>query len=842
MSNFRCHENKKIDLPEEGLVLLDGMSGQGKSTILDAFSYTLFGKPNKPYTFGKRTCQVTIYLKSLDMKIVRSSGPSRLLVYFKGEEYEGLGAQGIINTEICNINEFDYGCYIKQKSADSLVTMTPTQQLEFVQTMSFEDRNTSIKEAIKTKIQLFEKKQTSEKSKLEVTESELEKLNKYKAIADPLEGKTEEETRQNIENLKLSKKTSISKLEKNKKKIEDISEILKIQEELNKELETLRNTKKPDDEGKQNKIKKMYKRLIDLEREKENLKKKDEYRLQVKSLQSEIDEAKEKLDTLKTVTNEEIKQMKNYIKNHEKYLDLQEELEEEEDGFNKIKKPNEEFSFTEYEELLQEKEDYKLKLIEYNKSKKDYENLLVEIEEELNEEIESLSPKQIYKKLNNYIQRCGNVFECPSCEAHIVKRGDTYHITDEELGGEEFDQKSYEKILEFKSKIKNFNSVFKKEKPEFNEGELKRLFTLKSSWDDYERKTENLQELIRDLKKKIKVLEMYSNEEKAEEYEEKLEVINKENAERSTYQKIISTKTEKMTQIKLEKLSMLEDDVNEEDLLQEVFEIKAQLTYTTLKQYLENQDKILNLYIRQSQKVEDLQEELQEENIEDLQVENLKLKKDKQRLESEITLCGENIEDLQNKILDYVQKYLPYQKKKELETKYKKEKQDLESIESALRNYYILKDKCRQAEILSIEETVESINVQSKYYLDRMFPDLPIEVRLENYKPTGKGKNMRTEGKMNMSIFYKNNEYDSISQLSGGERDRVNLAFILAVNDMIGGEILFLDECLSSLDTETNTDIYMFLKNNCQHRLIIAVSHEAVRGLFDFVVDVVDVN
>ena len=104
-----------------------------------------------------------------------------------------------------------------------------------------------------------------------------------------------------------------------------------------------------------------------------------------------------------------------------------------------------------------------------------------------------------------------------------------------------------------------------------------------------------------------------------------------------------------------------------------------------------------------------------------------------------------------------------------------------------------------------------------------MFPDLPIEVRLENYKPTGKGKNMRTEGKMNMSIFYKNNEYDSISQLSGGERDRVNLAFILAVNDMIGGEILFLDECLSSLDTETNTDIYMFLKNNCQHRLIIAV-------------------
>ena len=193
-----------------------------------------------------------------------------------------------------------------------------------------------------------------------------------------------------------------------------------------------------------------------------------------------------------------------------------------------------------------------------------------------------------------------------------------------------------------------------------------------------EGKTENLQNSIDDLKKKIELLSMYSNEEKAEEYEERLEVINKENAERSAYQKIVFTKTEKMTQIKLEKLSMLEDEVNEEDISQEIFEIKAQLTYTTLKQYLENQDKILNLYVKQSQKVENLQEELEDENVEDLQVENLKLKKDKQRLESEITLCAENIEDLQNKILDYVQKYLPYQKKKELETKYKKEKQDLE--------------------------------------------------------------------------------------------------------------------------------------------------------------------
>ena len=37
--------------------------------------------------------------------------------------------------------------------------------------------------------------------------------------------------------------------------------------------------------------------------------------------------------------------MKNYIKQHEKYLDLQEELEEEEEKFDKIQKPKEEFFY-----------------------------------------------------------------------------------------------------------------------------------------------------------------------------------------------------------------------------------------------------------------------------------------------------------------------------------------------------------------------------------------------------------------------------------------------------------------------------------------------------------------
>jgi len=107
--------------------------------------------------------------------------------------------------------------------------------------------------------------------------------------------------------------------------------------------------------------------------------------------------------------------------------------------------------------------------------------------------------------------------------------------------------------------------------------------------------------------------------------------------------------------------------------------------------------------------------------------------------------------------------------------------------------------------------------------LEQMFPDNKMIATLKTVE----------SGTVETSIIYKGNEYTSIGQLSGGEFDRCTLASVCGINNMLNSQILMLDESLSALDADTNTEILMFLKEIAQEKLIIVCSHEAVKGIFD---------
>jgi DNA repair exonuclease SbcCD ATPase subunit len=144
-----------------------------------------------------------------------------------------------------------------------------------------------------------------------------------------------------------------------------------------------------------------------------------------------------------------------------------------------------------------------------------------------------------------------------------------------------------------------------------------------------------------------------------------------------------------------------------------------------------------------------------------------------------------------------------------------------------------LKDKYVQAEIVALESTIMSINEHTRYYLDTFFADHQLSAKLESVH---KGKKIQTL-KINTAINYKGNEYDNIDQLSGGEFDRCTLASICGINSMLGSPIMVLDESLASLDTDTNTEIIRFLSELAEDKLILVCSHEAVRGIFDDVLE-----
>ena len=78
LRNFRCYEDKVFDFGESGVTLLSGPSGVGKSTIMLAIHFVLFGVGTKLPTHGKKSCSVELVLP--DIKIVRSKGPVRLVV------------------------------------------------------------------------------------------------------------------------------------------------------------------------------------------------------------------------------------------------------------------------------------------------------------------------------------------------------------------------------------------------------------------------------------------------------------------------------------------------------------------------------------------------------------------------------------------------------------------------------------------------------------------------------------------------------------------------------------------------------------------------------------------
>jgi hypothetical protein len=179
--------------------------------------------------------------------------------------------------------------------------------------------------------------------------------------------------------------------------------------------------------------------------------------------------------------------------------------------------------------------------------------------------------------------------------------------------------------------------------------------------------------------------------------------------------------------------------------------------------------------------------------------------------------------------------YLNSQKKmKGLGKKLRVAESELVELESRLEGFKGLKKSIKEAMIVAMTDTIKSINYHAAIHLKKLF-DTPIDFRLTGLTTTQKGK---TSLKMSSKILYNGEEYQCIDEMSRGERQRCNLSFLLAVNDMIGSKLLMLDECLNSMDVSAKREVLDVLKDMGDERLILLASHEAVQGVFRNVIEV----
>lgn len=730
--NFKCHVDRTFEFPDEGFFLINGKNGQGKSTILEAIFYAFYGNMKKPYSFGKTTCSVEVFYGG--MHITRTNRPNRLVLDIAGETFEDDVAQYEINRQVGNIHEFIAGSYIKQKSTTSILSLTPTEQLQFIKNIAFDvNTNENIKAGIKDYIKDTNEDIIRIKKDIELANSQLEELNskEYPIVENPLGTTSEEKFEANF--AKLGE--IISQLQKRKK---------------DKELEL----------QKVEKLEKSTQKILD---------KKTECECQLQKLEDDLNNA-ERPDEEAYIEKQrsrlaEIEPLYEQHREYDTYLEYDQMLVEEREEYETRRENRraelEQYILPNYEEIQHQQQEYLL----YQKFHKKLPQVLKLIAAEF-PDCDTSDIPSVIELLNE--ANAKQIYKCPGCGVHVALDSD--------------------------------NLVIAKKK---------KTITVGKTYNDW--------------------LQILRGAEKYKDMRDQQEILDNHDVAESELKKIdIVPKNIQELESKVAELSHVTQP--ETDGIQLYDEICA------INNYLEEQSQL-------GDNIETLASMVEKKKMDIAEMEKLlgDNKVSAEQLRKQIMMTSEKLSqnllklDKYNNMRYQLQEYHIYCKALEDVEKWEKRletyEKNLERTTKKYENLVILRDKSNQAELLAIENTIEDMNEYAKRFLDIMFPVDSMSIRVENYKQTKKD----LRNKMSVIIQYKGCEYDNIDQLSGGERQKCELAFELAVNCLLQSKLLFLDECINNLDPEVNAEILEMLReySHDYNKLLLVVSHECITGLFD---------
>jgi exonuclease SbcC len=854
LKNFRCHESAEFQIDDSGLILLSGPSGTGKSTVLKAIIYALYGKIRKPYSFGAKSCSVT--LEFMDMKIIRTSNPNRLMVYIgtattnpssppsnptavgarEPLPLEDEPAQHFINERLgMTYQEFMLSSYIPQKNNTSILSMTQSEQTAVIQMIAFkDDQNEQLGKKLKDLIKGYTTQVANYKTKLDLATTEVVNLSEgLVQVQFPLTLQDSETNEECIKTYRNRLKTFNSR----------ISELYDQQEVLTKELSDLKAT--------QDQIDSL-------------MSKRDSV------VNPQADEARETLATLRCELellpvnlDSKINTLKTHLKCMEKKTAL-ESMELTLETSMTLERDNRKNRITEIDQVLWLLDD---KLVSPQ-------TLEAEIAD--NEtKISIFEDYQTTKKI--YLDTCMALGETPDAEAEgdldigmlLEKLLEKIELTTTEI--EDLNAKR----TEWAVNIERLNLAKERiECPKCNTG-LRfhdgKLSCFETDFIETSDTAVDYPQLISDATKKLKLLEserkgvqsLYNkietlsvpevNDQTDPEFYDALASRNDElssflkkhrdlQQQRNRLQKELDNESFGPA-IKGMKEAFSKETINFEALLKGVIDSDLMKTRDVLDTEL---TELLDLKMKRGIKVSEVTEaEKRLKNVnEQLTAINKQIStlngglsginrsnilKKLEKVDTKIKLAKTK-QDEDTSISEQVDSYLTWversQKLAEWTVKLEEYSEGLKKAEGSLVGFMGLKDMLARAEVLAVDNVVSTINEHTAYYLDTFFGDHKLSAVIGT----------SPEAKFANTIEYKGNEYAGVTELSGGEFDRVTLASVCGVNAMMNSPILILDESLSSLDAETNTEIINFLHELSENKLILVCSHEAVTGIFDEVI------
>ncbi len=134
-----------------------------------------------------------------------------------------------------------------------------------------------------------------------------------------------------------------------------------------------------------------------------------------------------------------------------------------------------------------------------------------------------------------------------------------------------------------------------------------------------------------------------------------------------------------------------------------------------------------------------------------------------------------------------------------------------------------------------LSDVVRDINSTMSTLFCTVFED-PIEVSLCLFKENKQNKIFKPV--VNMSIHYKGMKYDKMEEFSGGEKNRINLGLIMALNLISSSPFLLIDEPMAFLNERLKTCCLNQIHSLMANKTVIVVSHDDNDASYDEIIDI----
>jgi DNA repair exonuclease SbcCD ATPase subunit len=905
--NFKCHEFKEFEFTENNVILISGKSGVGKTSIIEAIVFVLFGSGRKITKYGQKSCsvrlQITIMNKFLDIK--RTKGPNRLTIEVtqqqdiindakptKGNHYEDAAAQEIIN-ELFG-HQYESVGYLSQSSINSFVLMGPQEKLTFLENLIFK---TSDLKQIKQKIQNLIKERTqllqTTVGKVEMLTQILDSTDEIDICEFPIRKKSgtlvvcENEQMLMEKNVATESNNAKKRLSAIDKKLTKLSDMMKERENdqniLNQQSRTFENIMtrltlleeqfiEQDQICQENNTTKInqYIHIIDKacastkSQYEENLVKLNNAKhyqqyctikksLNEKRIQyNEIYES-EKIKLSKAIeddkalilSDKDIDQYKDEIKDNNEFISIVKKFREyqcDKDA-NITKLVN---NLEKYGDVMGEKEIKTIADI--------FDNNSLTIDIKISKLLNIFKQKiQEYQKdidiLTEQLQKIkleGTRYTCPQCSAKLslnittttlTKVSDTTELLgdidtiDKKLSKR---RKKFKKLQEYENNVNqiyaNINTIVSKIQIIEKDYDPDDLKMTNSELDDI---TSSIEELDDRIVSNTAIVKRYK--------EQKLKL-----KDQFLDNSIISGINNDIKKLQFSKDKLYDeykllndddqDDVDQDDE-QKLAELNVSLKYK-LEKYQDGKVKFsslqkdINTYEHEIEKYNSQKDPTNEKKLSIPSIrKHIELNtNEKEKYTQQIQTNIETLHQIEQWKMHH-QQYKRYQQQKEelcaLES-------NIADIKKKLQSIFKLKEFVKMAETALLERAINQINQYVANYLDIFFQTDPITIRLYVKEDE---KSASRNGQLCLSVDYKGMDAD-LSILSGGELQRVVIAYNLAMSEIFSVPMILLDECTSNLDQELTEIVVKGIKYNCKGKTMIMIAHQVVSGIFDNVISI----